>query len=247
MTENLPLRRERDLSAIIGDSFALLFAHFGSLAAIVFPAVVTSLAFSLLALAIDNELALFFILVVSLIVQFVVFEIVRSAGVVYLDRLDRLDTIPSAESLDQAQQRLGIIGGAALRSSLIVMALSVTLIGIPWAIMRLVRWAFLSQVIMLEGKRGEDVLATSAELVKGFWWKTAIRLLVTGLVIGIPTFIASGFANAALPSLMAVFVGAGIVFVTVPYGIISTTLMYFDLKIGKARYDSISPDRYATP
>ena len=69
------------------------------------PAVVASLAFSLAGLAVENEAALFVILVVSLIVQFVVFEIVRSAGVVYLDRLDRLDTIPSAESLDQAQER----------------------------------------------------------------------------------------------------------------------------------------------
>jgi hypothetical protein len=234
------LRRERDVGAIIGDSFSLLIGHFGAFAAIVFPAMITSLAFSLLALAMESVVAIILILIVSLIVEFVVFEIVRSAGVVYLDQLDRRDEIPSAESLDRAQARIGVIGGAAIRASLITAGFAVTLIGIPWAIMRIVRWAFLSQVIMLEDKRGEDVLATSAELVRSFWWITFGRLILTGLVIGLPTLLVSGVADAIVSPLAGTFVDAALVFVTVPYGIISTTLMYFDLKTRKARHDSIS-------
>ena len=237
----IELRRERDLGAIIGDSFTILFANLGSLAAIVFPAVVTGLSLSLLAIAVEDEVLVTVILLVSVVIQFIVFEIVRSAGVVYLDGLDRQDAIPSAESLDRAQQRLGIISGAAFRSALIVTGFTVTIVGIPWAVMRIVRWAFLGQVIMLEQKQGEEVLASSAELVKGYWWPTAGRLLVTGLVVGVPTFIISGVASAALPQVIAAFVDAGLVFVTVPYGIISTTLMYFDLKTRKARHDSINP------
>ncbi len=189
MTDNLLLRRERDLGGVIGDSFNILFANFRPIAAIVFPAAITSLALSLLVFAIDDDVVITLIFLASLIIQFLIFEFVRSAGVVYLDGLDWQTTIPSAESLDQAQHRLGIISGAAIRSSFIVVALSITLVGIPWAIMRIVRWALLSQEIMLEDKRGEDFLATSAELVKGFWWATAGRLLVTGVVVGIPTFI----------------------------------------------------------
>ena len=235
MTEDIPLRRERDLGTIVSDSFSLYFAHFRNFAAIVFPAVVASLALSLLALAVTSDLLVVLILIAAIVIQFVVFEFVRSAGVVYLDRLDSRNAIPSAESLDQAQQRIGIIGGAAIRSAAIVFALAITLIGLPWAIMRIVRWAFLSQAIMLEGKSGEDVLATSADLVKGYWWVTAGRLLVTGLVIGLPALIVSSIANAALPAIIAVIIDSAVVFVTVPYGIISTTLMYFDLKTRKAR------------
>lgn len=238
---DLPLRRERDLGAIVGDSFTLYFAHLGALTAIVFPAVVTSLALSLLAVAIDDEVVVTLILVVSVIAQFLVFEFVRSAGVVYLDSFDRRLPIPSAESLDQAQQRLGIISGAAVRSSFIVLALAITIVGIPWAVMRLVRWAFLSQEIMLEGKQGEEVLAASAALVQGYWWSTLGRLLVTGIVVGLPTLIVSGIANAVLSDVIAAFVDAALVFVTVPYGILTTTLMYFDLKTRKARHDSIGP------
>ena len=203
MTEPFQLRRERDLGAIVGDSFNLYFAHLGPLAAIVFPAAVTSLALSLLAVAVSDEVVVTLILIVSVIAQFLVFEFVRSAGVVYLDGFDRRVTITSAESLDQAQQRLGIIGGAAVRSSFIVLALAITIVGIPWAVMRLVRWAFLSQAIMLEGKQGEEVLATSAALVQGYWWPTAGKLLVTGIVVGLPALVVSGIANAALPGVIA--------------------------------------------
>lgn len=241
MTNDLPLRRERDLGAIVSDSFTLLFAHFGSLSAIVFPAVVTTLALSLLGLAIEDDVAIFVLLVASLIVQLLVFQFVSSAGVVFLDSFDRQREIPPAESLDQAQQRIGIISAAALRAFLIVLALAITIVGLPWAIKRLVKWVFLSQMIMLEDRRSEDVLVSSAELVRGHWWSTAGRLLVTGIVVGIPTLMVSAVANAALPLTIAAFVDAGIVFVTVPYGIISTTLIYFDLKLRKDRNDSIRP------
>jgi hypothetical protein len=234
------LRRERDLGAIVGDSFNLYFVHLGPLAAIVFPAAVTSLALSLLAVAISDEVVVTLILIVSVIAQFLVFEFVRSAGVVYLDSFDRRVTITSAEALDQAQQRLGIISSAAVRSTFIVLALAITIVGIPWAIMRLVRWAFLSQAIMLEEKQGEEVLAASAALVQGYWWSTAGKLLVTGIVVGLPTVVVSGIANAALPDVIAAFVDTALVFVTAPYGIISTTLMYFDLKSRKARHDNVN-------
>jgi hypothetical protein len=241
------LRQERDLGDIIGDSFTIMFANFGALASIVFPAAITSLALSLLTIAIEDEILDTIVFIASVAIQFIVFEIVRSAGVVYLDQLDRRNTIPSAESLDRAQQRLGIISGAAVRSVLIVSAFAVTIIGIPWAIMRLVRWAFLSQAIMLEDKRGEDVLATSAGIVEGYWWSTAGRLIMTAIVVGVPSLIFSGVITATVGEAVAAFVDAGLVFVTVPYGIISTTLMYFHLKTRKARHDSISPDRHASP
>jgi hypothetical protein len=238
--ENVPLRRERDLSAVIGDSFTILFAHFGALAAIVLPAVVASLAFSLVTVAIEDDTAATLVLFASVVVQVIVFEFVRSAGVVYLDGFDRRDVIPSAESLDRAQQRFGVIAGAVIRSELIILALAMTIVGIPWAIMRVVRWAFISQVIMLEQKAGEEVLATSAQLVSGYWWATAGRLLVSGIIVLVPAFFVSGLAVVALPAILSAFVDAAIVFVTVPYGIISTTLMYFDLKARKARHDSIN-------
>jgi hypothetical protein len=243
MGDEFQLRRERDLGAIIGDSFSLLFTHFRAFAAIIFPAAITALAISLLILAIENETLNTLVLVASVIVQFIVFEIVRSAGVIYLDSLDRREEFPSAEALDRAQQRIGIIAGAAFRSAVIVMLFSITVVGIPFAIMRLVRWAFLSQVIMLEQEHGQAVLAKSAELVKGYWWSTAGRLLVAGIVVGLPAFFVSSVAAATTHGVVSAFVDAALVFITIPYGIISTTLMYFHLKARKARHDSItSPD-----
>lgn len=243
MTEDVPLRRERDLGSIIGDSFTLLFAHFGAFAGIVFPAAVTSLAFSSLEIAFEGEtFATLLIQIAAIVAYLIVFEFVRSAGVVFLDQVDQQNRISSADALDLAQARIGIISGAITRVALISFVLTITIIGIPWAFLRLVRWSFISQMIMLEDKRGDEVLSASAELVHNFWWSTAGRLLVTGLITVIPNVIIPGMAGLASP-IAGAFVGALLVFVIVPYGIISTTLMYFHLKERKARHDSItSPD-----
>jgi predicted lysophospholipase L1 biosynthesis ABC-type transport system permease subunit len=120
VTEDVPLRRERDLGTIVNDSLSLYVRHFGQFAAIVFPAVVASLVFALLILVTDTDALAFAIFIASIVVQFIVFRFVSSAGVVYLDRLDQRNAIPSAESLDLAQQRIADIGGAAIRSTLII-------------------------------------------------------------------------------------------------------------------------------
>jgi hypothetical protein len=230
---NARLRRERGLGGIVGDSLNLFFEHFGAFVAMVFPAAITSLAFSLLPIAFNNDTAAAVIFLISLPVDFIVFELVTSAGVVYLDQIDQQDRIPTAESLDRAQHRIGIVLGASIRATLITVALAITIVGIPFAIMRVVRWSFLSQVVMLDDKTGEEVLATSARLVEGYWWSTFGRLIVTSLVVGVPSVIVSGIAAAAAPAIVAAFVDAAFSFVTVPYGIITTTLIYYHLKTRK--------------
>jgi hypothetical protein len=241
------MRRERDLGAIVGDSFTILFANFRPLAAVVFPAVVTSIAVSVVLLAIENAVAAFVASIVAFAVQFAVYEVVEAAGVGYLDARDRGEPLTSADALDRAQERLGIILGAAIRAFAISFLMAITIVGIPWAVMRFIRWAFLSQTIMIEDKRGEAVLASSAELVRGYWWVTFGRLIVTTLVVGFPAFVVYQVAAVAISLVIGGIVSGLLVFVTAPYAIISTTLMYFDLKTRKARHDSTSPDRHTDP
>jgi hypothetical protein len=233
------LRRERDVGAIIGDSFILLFGHWGGLARIVAPAVLVNVAIGLLAYAVEDDEALSSVLLfAALPVQLVAFQLVSAAAVAGLNSRDQGREIDSGAALDSAQERFGDVVGASLRATGIVVLLSVTLIGIPWAIKRLVKWAFIIQSIIVDGQRGEPSLAYSESVVEGRWWITLGRLVASGLVVGLPVVIVSQVILLAMPGVVGIIAAHVLDFLTLPYGIISTTLIFFDLKTRKARHDS---------
>ena len=174
------------------------------------------------------------VLAASVLIGFILTVLTSAALVSYLDRSDRGEQVTSADALDDAQDRLGPLIGATLRAALICFLLAITVIGIPFAIYRAVRWIFISQVVMVEGIRGHAVLARSAELIQGKWWNTVGRLIVTALVIQIPTGILSSALTAAFPGVVGILLTSAIGFVTTPFGIIASSLMFFDLFVRKA-------------
>ena len=258
MLAGTELRKQRRLSEVLTDSFNILFAHWRHLAIISVPVVVANVALSLVILAISQDLPtteedlttdevvelLFLIgvvLLVSIPIIFVLQQLVTGGAVEFLDETDKGNFILPSEALDRAQANLGVLIGATLRAYLIVALLAITIAGIPWAIARAIRWLFLAQVIMVEGKRGAEVLARSAELVEGRWWNTFGRLIVLGLVVQIPLqFLQSALLEAAPGVIGTVLVGAT-GFIYVPFGIIGLSLMYFDLRARKAANDVTGP------
>ena len=235
------LRRERNLGAIIGDSFSLLFGHWGGLARIVAPAVLVNVAVGLLAYAVEDDEALSGVLLVAALpVQLVAFQLVSAAAVAGLNSRDQGGEIDSGAALDSAQERFGDVVGASLRATGIVVLLSLTLIGIPWAIKRLVKWAFIIQSIIVDGQEGEPSLAYSESMVEERWWITFGRLVASGLVVGLPVVIVSQAILLTVPGVLGIIASHIPDFLALPYGIITSTLIYFDLKTRKARHDSIS-------
>ncbi len=174
------------------------------------------------------------VLLASIPVGFLLTILTSAALVSFLDRTDRGEAVASAEALDAAQDRLGPLFGATFRAAAICFLLAITIIGIPFAIYRAVRWYFLSQVIMVEGLKGQEVLARSASLVQGKWWNTVGRLIVTALVIQIPTGLLTSALTAAFPGVAGILLSSAVAFVTTPFGIIASTLMFFDLYVRKA-------------
>ncbi|MGD9571519.1 MAG: hypothetical protein AB7V62_06545 [Thermoleophilia bacterium] len=80
--------------------------------------------------------------------------------------------------LRRALALLGTIGLATLA----VFGLAFTIIGIPWAIERLGRWAVCLPACAIEGLRPRDALRRSADLTRGHWWRSArVSLLVNGV------------------------------------------------------------------
>ena len=260
MLAGTELRKVRRLGDVLTDSFNILFAHWRQLAIIAVPVVVANIAFALVILAItqdvptaeeiSNDTAEFtteeavellvrsgIALLIALPIIFVLQQLVTGGAVVYLDETDKGNTIAPSESLDRAQARLGPLVGATLRATFIVLLFFITVVGIPWGIYRAVRWVFLAQVIMIEGKRGEEILARSAELVQGRWWNTLGRLLVVALVVSIPVGLLQQAFIEAAPGVVGTVLSSATGFITVPFGIIALSLMFFDLQSRKGEHD----------
>lgn len=90
---------------------------------------------------------------------------------------------PSAgEVLTAVLGRWRPLTGGFLRALAIVGALFLTVIGGPIAIVLLVRYQFLAQVVMLEdAPTGGEALRRSSSLVRGRWWRTGWMVLVVHL------------------------------------------------------------------
>jgi len=203
--------------------------------------VLVNIAIGLIALAVedDEELANV-IIVLTLPVQLLAYQLVSAAAVANLNSRDLGREIDSGDALDVAQERFGDVVGASLRAIGIVVLLSVTIIGVPWAIKRLVKWAFIIQSIIVDGQGGEGSLAYSESLVQGRWWATFGRLLASAIVVGLPVVIVSQVILAAVPGVLGVIASHLPDFIALPYGIITATLIFFDLKQRKARHDNVS-------
>jgi hypothetical protein len=71
---------------------------------------------------------------------------------------------------------------ARLKVFLITGLLAITVVGLPFAVNRFIRWLFVEQAVMLEGADATTALAVSARAVRGHWWRTAVTAMVLGVV-----------------------------------------------------------------
>jgi Vacuolar protein sorting-associated protein 62 len=131
-----------------------------------------------------------------------------------------------------AAEKAGTMIREGLRAILPVAALAITIVGIPWAIRRAVRWGFFGQAIVLDQARPNQALERSADVVGHYWWRafaTATVLIfiavVVGPLLGIVLMIVAersvDFVNATSSLVYAV---------TIPFATVGATLLYLELK-----------------
>ncbi|MGH2583864.1 MAG: hypothetical protein ACRDJE_03015, partial [Dehalococcoidia bacterium] len=227
-------RRHVRLFVTIG----LVFIPIGMVAAIV-QAWLTSASplTPLLERMLDDHPVLYGILMLSLggLASAVAFIFVNSAVAVALDDI-RNGRMPAARrSYRAVRGRAGALARARLRAFGIVAVLSVTLIGIPWAIWQGIRWRFIEQAVMLDGAGSRDAPDASARVVRGHWWRTFRVSIVLGLValltgpviatVFLLLFSASvGFVN---------LIGSLVYALLLPLNAIAFTQLYTDLRTTK--------------
>ena len=109
--------------------------------------------------------------------------------------------------------------------------MAITVIGLPFAIWKLVGWSFVGQEVLFTDKSLRESFRGSSELVRGRWWH-AVRVVLFLVAI---LFIAGPVLTLALiftplPFLLINLLGALIFALLIPYVAIGQTLLYFDLQ-----------------
>lgn len=163
----------------------------------------------------------------------IIAAIVVVAAVVHaLEQIERGGQPDALEACRGILPRLWPLGWAWLRVILVAGLLTLTIVGIPLAVVYLVRKVVLTQALVLENLQATPALRRSSELVAGHGPRVlAISALVNvtafllGPIVGVAVlFLTSG--SLAVINLISSLVYA----VVVPYAGIAITLLFYDLR-----------------
>jgi hypothetical protein len=99
-----------------------------------------------------------------------------------------------------------------------------------------VRLAVSTQALIVEDKRGSQVMRRSWELVGGHWWHAALTLLVAGLITGVVNAVITAPFGAGAWFLQGIAAAVATI-VTLPYGALVGVLLYLDLRARNERLD----------
>jgi hypothetical protein len=107
-----------------------------------------------------------------------------------------------------------------------------TVVGVPFAIHRFIRWSLFAQACMLGDLSATDSLRRSSALVRARWWRTfGFTLLVDALAALSGPLLGVGLLLVTDHSLNFINLAGALVYTfTVPYAAIQLTLYYFDLE-----------------
>jgi hypothetical protein len=126
--------------------------------------------------------------------------------------------------------RLWRLIAVQLVATVLVLALAVTIIGIPLALRKFVDWQFAQQEVLYEDRSIRDALRGSASLVRGHWWHTAAVAGTFWVLSEIPgPFLLFGLLFTTLPLSTVNIIGSVVAAVLLPYIQVGRTLLYLDL------------------
>ncbi len=127
-----------------------------------------------------------------------------------------------------------VIGAVA-----IIALLTLTVVGIPVAVWLLVRWFFITQAAVVDGRCGWDASRRSVDVVRGRWLPTAAiaaAINVVALVVG-PGLGLVLLLLTDMPLVLINLIGSAIYALFVPYAAIATTYLYLSnaARLGRSR------------
>lgn len=258
------LRGRHDLSEIVGYSYRLYARNFAPLFLLAAITVPMQLLIGVIQQGSSGDGAQ---VAASLLnIPAAIVGLIGSAALVFAVHDATGGTAPDfGRSLDAALERLG----ALLKTSILGGVLAIVALGtapalaIYWLMKRdatidgqrnwwlalipgalavylIVRWVFIQQSVMIEGRRNWVALDESAGIVRGRWWRTLGVLVVVALIELGPVSIASA-VSMALPPLASAAITSIVFALVIPFPVTAQTLLYYDLKARKQ--PDVSADR----
>jgi len=245
-----PIRQRRDVGEIYRSGFRVyrtLPALFISIGLMAIPlgalaAIAQHLLFSVTGLAALTDIAvsdpvigaaaaLLFGAVTTLIAAMLVY----AACAVVLDRIDEGGHPDVLEAFRGITPALLPLGWATLRIVIVTGILVVTVIGIPFAVLYLIRKAVTLQSIVIELRGGTSGLKRSGQLVRGHELRAvAIAGLVNGTVALLGPIVGVAMMFVTSASLGLINLVSALVYVFIlPAAGIAISLLFYDLRIDK--------------
>jgi hypothetical protein len=121
-----------------------------------------------------------------------------------------------------------------------VSLLTLTVIGIPFAIRFLVTWTFVQQEVLFTDHSIRGSFRASNDLVRGHWWRTVRTMVPLLLLLTIAgPFLGLFLIFTPLPLLLVNVIGSVVFAVAIPFTTAGTTLLYFDLQARQEEYGTV--------
>jgi len=238
--QRVVLRQRRDLSQIIEATFSIYGRSPGPLLTIAAVVVPLGIASAVFQKDLDNSAGVAVIVVALALLQAAVNLLAAGALIAALADIDAGRTPEFSRAYDVAFDRFWTLLGAMLRAAFHVMLFAITIVGIPWAIQRAVRWLFVEQAVILDHTSSRAALSYSADAVLGQWWRTLGVWTVISIIAGAPAFIISLLFRLAPIALSAAANGV-VNAALLPFAVTASTLLYFDLQMRKESDVTTSP------
>jgi hypothetical protein len=230
--QRVPLRQRRELSQIMQTAFNLYGQNFSVLLRIAAVVVPLGIALGIFQTSITNEAIALPLFVLMSVSQIAVNLLASAALIAALADIDAGRAPDFGRAYDVAFARFWTLAGAVLRVTFHVLLFFVTVVGIPWAIQRLIRWVFVEQAVILDSTSAKAALTYSADAVIGSWWRTLGIWLLISVTAAVPALLVGGAFSLA-PVAISSTVTAAIDALVLPFVVVATTLLYFDLKARK--------------
>ncbi len=253
---------------ILDTTFSIFRKHFTLFLGLVVFSIFGELAVYLLTDFSDSFFLRYFPLGIGIVIFVVTFSIIGIGGIVIGTGATYLsEEITIRSVLETTLQRFWQLLGSTFLWWLVVVGLTVTMIGIPFAIYFAVRWGLFLGAVMFEQPKVSHALRRSSELVKGTWWQMfgmllaiflfgelvhmileisiGFILILTNLVgeIGFIDIIEWGLLSEPFENSTPFFYTILIVIhlcvfaISYPIWIIGITLLYFNQRIRKEGFD----------
>jgi hypothetical protein len=150
-----------------------------------------------------------------------------------LAELDAGRRILAGQAYGRVLRRWRSLGKGMAKELTMVLLLTITVVGFPFAIHRFIRWSLFAQACMLDDLPAGESLRRSSELVRGHWWRTfGFTALVDALATLSGPLLGVGLLLLTDHTLNFINLAASFVYTfTVPFAAIQLTLLYFDLEL----------------